>query len=807
MKLKKIFTTLLVILSFQFLNAQKTTKITGRIVDEEKKPLPYVNIIVLTNQDSKFIKGTTSNDNGQFIIENLTNPEFKLRITYLGYKTYTSKVLMQQNTSINLGEIILISDSENLDEVVITTMRPTITMKADKMVVSVEGTAMAQGATAFEVLEKSPGIFIDQNGNIQLNGQGGIRVLINNKPVFISGAELQNKLEGMSAEEIKNIEIISNPSSKYDAAGTGGIVNIQLKKNNIVGTNGNISTGYAYNGFSAYNGQANINYKKNQWNSFTNFGFRRRYRPREQEVYREFNSVQGSTVFNQTGKQDHVQASPNISLGTEFEINEKQSISASINTTANFSDFNFDTKTYISDNLIENVFTDSKNLNESELYSFSSNLHYSIVFDEHGRKLTSDFNYVKLNNENENFFTNSFFDLPNLNLTSEEKLESNNPVKYDIFSGQIDYETPAFKTGKMEMGLKYSSVKSDNEILFFENINGVNEIDENRTSHFIFSEDIVAGYINYSSRIGKKTSFNLGLRAEQTYNTGRSITLNTTNKREYLNLFPSLFIQHNFSKKYQTNLNYSRRIDRPRYNDLNPFIFYLDPFTWATGNTSLTPQFTHSIKLTQVFNKRYYLLLNYSNTEDFISQVPFQNNNNNTTIYIPSNINDTELLYATLVVPFKMNKWWSVNNNITASNQKFSFVINNNVITNNVFSWQARSDHSFYLQKDLRFEMGINYRSEFAYGLITYENNWGMDLAIKKSFMKRKLNLTIGSFDVFRTRYVNNSSNINGNINEVKQYFGIQNIRFALSYNFSNGEKFRSKRRGNQLDELKRTQE
>ncbi|WP_459418956.1 TonB-dependent receptor [Flagellimonas sp.] len=780
-------------------------RITGQIMTETTTALAYANVVLLDMEGAKFISGTTSDEEGRFTLNGPEDKELLLKITSIGYQTTTVNVHTTGQNILDVGTITVKTALENLDEVTVTSQRPTITMKADKMVISIEGTAMAEGATAFEVLEKSPGIFVDQDGNIQLNGQGGIRVLIDDRPVFISGAELRSKLESMSASEIKNIEIISNPSSKYDAAGTGGIVNIKSKKNNIRGTNGNISTGYAFNGYSAYNAQVNLNFKKNRWNSFTNIGFQRKYRPREQEVYREFNTDQEATIFNQTGEQDHIRFLPNLSFGTTFEIDKKQSISASINTSGSLSDFNFDTETYITSDLNDDVYTESKNLNESKLLNVSSNINYTLEIDTLGQKLTTDFNYVKVKDRNENFFTNRYFDPPGFTLVLEENLESQNPVNYDIFSGQMDYETPALKKGKIETGIKFSHVTSDNEILFYERINGQNQIDGNRTNHFVFNENIFAAYINYSSRMGRKTSYNIGVRAEQTLNKGRSLTLGTSRKRNYVNLFPSVFIQHNFSKNYQANLNYSRRIDRPRYTDLNPFIFYLDPFTWTTGNTSLTPQFTHVIKLTQIVKRRYYLLLTYSHTKGFINSVPFQNNSDNTTTFIPSNIDDTELYYATLGIPFKISKWWTVNNNVTASNQDFSFVVDGNPIKNNVFSWQGRTSHTFFLPNDLKFELSANYRSKFAYGLITYQANWGMDLAIKKSYMKKRLNLTIGSFDVFRTRYVNNTSNINGNINDVKQYFGIQNIRFALSYSFSNGEKFKTKQQDRELDELKRT--
>lgn len=287
-----------------FAQAQ-TGSIKGVLTDTENAPLPYSNVAVYQSSDSSLLTGSITDAKGQFNI-NVKYGDYYLKISAVGFETYLSKSITvnEINSVVDFSTIQLQEDVQVMDAVEVKAMRPQVVVEADKMVVSVEGTAMAAGATAYEVLEKSPGVFVDQDGNIQLNGKSGVQVMIDGRRSYLSATDLQNMLQGMSADNIKTIEIINNPSAKYDAEGNAGIINITLKKNNIQGINGSVNASYRYNEMQNYNTGLQLNHKKGNWNSFVNADLSQRGRIRDAGFYREITQNNGiTTIFDQTGKE------------------------------------------------------------------------------------------------------------------------------------------------------------------------------------------------------------------------------------------------------------------------------------------------------------------------------------------------------------------------------------------------------------------------------------------------------------------------------------------------------------------------
>jgi hypothetical protein len=797
-----IFTLLLFISSFA---QAQTGLVKGVLTDTKNAPLPYSNVAVYQSSDSSLVTGSTTGAEGQFNI-NVGYGDYYLKISAVGFSSYLSKriTINANNPTIYFSEIKLEEDVQLMDAVEVKAMRPQVIVEADKMVVSVEGTAMAAGATAYEVLEKSPGVFVDQDGNIQLNGKSGVQVMIDGRRSYLSAADLQNMLQGMSADNIKTIEIINNASAKYDAEGNAGIINITLKKNNMQGVNGSLNAGYRYNEMQNYNTGLQLNHKKGSWNSFVNADLSQRGRIRDAGFYREITQTNGvTTIFDQTGKEYVNRVIPSLRVGTDYDINDMQSIGVMFNVYGQdvYHDFNIDTDLEQGAN---EFMINSDNQIDYRFLNTQGNLHYEHKLDTNGTKITTDLNYVKLFNEGGSSFTNSYFQEGSSEPFSVEQLENENPFAYDIYSGQVDFEGKVFEKIKVEAGLKASYVVSDNELNFYEVDDNQRTLDPDRTNHFIYTEQIFAGYSSFAGNLGKKLSYKVGLRAEQTYSEGESLTLNTVNERDYFNLFPSFFLQHNVSESYQVNYNYSRRIDRPNYSNLNPFVMYLDPYTWAQGNPYLKPQMTHSMSVTQTILGQYNLVLNYRLTSDFIAEVPTQNPEDGTTVFIQENIDDQLNYSATAIIPVQPFKWWSINGNLSVFHQEFTTYLNGNQVENNATSAFARVGNTFMLPQDFKLELNADYRSNTVWGLYAIGEQWGMDFAIKKSFLDKKLDASLNITDIFRSRRFQGNSNFNGNINEISQYFGQQSIGFSLRYRFSKGEEFKARQRNTNLEELNR---
>ena len=780
--------------------------VKGTLKDQKGEPVPYANIIVYQSSDSSLLKGTVSEMNGTFQVSVPQNVELYLKLSAVGYKKVITEtfILTQAKQTYDFGEISVPEDLGLMSEVKVTALRPQVVMEADKMVVSVEGTALAAGSTVYEVLEKAPGVFVDQEGNIQLNGKAGVQIMIDGRLSYLSAEDLQTMLQGMSAENLKNIEIINNPSAIYDAQGNSGIINITLKKNTLKGINGSLHGGANYNGLPGYQAGMNLNHKKGKLNSFVNADFSRRNRIRDADLYRVVIDNEGvPSYFDQEAKQAQVRLVPSLRMGTDYDLNDKHSVGVMLNFYAQREDDSFKFNSLLSKNNLDTTIISNNQMNREFLNS-RANVHHIFKLDTNGTKLTTDLNYIRLTNQGNSTFSNDYFVGDNLTFVKSDLLKTNNPSYYDILSGQIDFERKLGQRHKLETGIKASSVTSDNDLQFYIVEGDNRQYDSERSNHFVYKEQILMAYTSFSGRLSDNLSYNAGLRAEQTYSEGNSITLNTTTKRDYFNLFPSLFLQHKVSDNYQVNYNYSRRIDRPDYDNLNPFIFYLDPKTWAQGNPYLRPQFSHSVGITQTFMQQYNLVLNASITDDVITELPIQNAEDGTTVFQQTNLARRYNYTATAVVPFQPFKWWGINNNATVFYQDFSFDYQGVDISRKQTTVMLRLANTFSVGKGVRLELNANYQSGLVWGLFEIAPQWGMDFGVKKSFFKDKLSATVNVSDIFRTRQWSGNTNYGGNINEISQYFGQQAIGFSLRYNFSKGEQFKAKNYNSNLEELNR---
>jgi hypothetical protein len=665
------------------------SQISGNLKDEKGAPVSYANIALLQAADSSLLTGAVSDADGGFQLKSpAVAGTYLLRLSAIGFtQIYTPAFNANSNSfSKDFGTLVLKEDVQLLQEVSVESMRPTIINEADKMIVSVEGTALAAGSTAFDVLEKSPGVWVDQEGNIQLNGQAGVRVMIDGRPTYLSAKELQTMLEGMSAENIKTIELINNPSAKYEAEGTAGIVNINLKKNTLGGLNGSVYAGYQYNGLNGYTGGTNINYKQGKWSSFATVDVAQRARFRDGWFFREFNTAESQAKFDQDAWEDVSNFTPAIRFGTDYDISPKHSIGTTVNLTSHKGMHDFRTDSYITNGKGEDaLLIDADNLTENNYKNATFNLHYLGKKDTLGSTLSANLDFVRIVDEGQASFRNRFDSLGQGAADYQTLLTSENPSGYDIYSAKVDYTRVLPNKRKIEIGAKSSRVVSDNLLNFYVHQDVGKVLDRSRSNHFVYEENIYAGYINFSMPLGKKLSVQAGVRAEQTVAEGKSITENKVSPREYLDWFPSVFVQQNVSDNYQVNYNYSRRISRPNYEMLNPFIFYLDPYTWAQGNPYLKPEYTHSFGITQTFKQTYNLVLEYARTTDFIAEVPSLNDETKVTVFNRSNVDDAHNASATLVAPFKIMKKWDSNTNATFAYQRFTTVLDNELLLNDAF--------------------------------------------------------------------------------------------------------------------------
>ncbi|SDG67849.1 outer membrane beta-barrel family protein [Psychroflexus sediminis] len=801
----KTYRTLLILISLLISGAGLAQgKLTGLVQDAQSETIPFANVVVLKVKDSTIVSGGATDMNGNFNIDTPEDGAYFLEFSTIGFQSVKTEAFKVENTSFqkDFGVITLHVEENSLDEVLVIAERPRIEVKADKLVVNVAGTVMASGTSAYEVLAKSPGVWLDQNGDLQLNGKANVAVMIDGRPTYLSSNELQSLLKGMSSENIKNIEIISNPSAKYEAEGTAGILNVILKKNKLSGMNGSAYAGYEYNGFSLYNTGINLNYKKGKWNSFVNLDASKDGRFREQTIFRTFDLEEGVTRINQNGKETRFFYTPSLRMGTDYEINERHSVGVTGNLTYQNGENDWDNEVTLNPAAGAPSFIDARNHLEDEFYNASMNMHYQWKLDTVGSNLSADLDYVKLNKDVNTTFTNVFTFSPSDSET--ERLGTDNFSEYDIYAARVDLGLPLPNAAKLEFGAKASQVKSRSTLEFYEIINNERIIDPDLSNRFSYDENIYAAYGSFSKKFNETWNLQAGLRLEQTVAEGYSATLDKRTPREYLDLFPSLFVQQNISEDYKVSYSLSRRITRPNYERLNPFIFYLDPYSYVEGNPDLRPQYTNSFQLTQTYKNKYNLILGAQYSKDFIIEVPIQNEETNQTAFAFRNIDRNKNFSATLIAPLRITKGWRMDNNLVASYQYFNTQINGEELENEQFSIIARSNHQISLPYDISWEINASYTSPMAYGLYRIKSRWGIDTGFKKSFMQDKLDVNLAFTDLFRTQTITASSRINNNLNKLSQYMFDQSVRLTLRYNFSSGSKFESKRQEAALEELKR---
>ena len=603
--MKKLFLfSFLYLFCFGAVQAQSSVflySVKGQVQDKKGEPLPFATVLVISALDSSLVKGDVTDIDGNFQIELKKEGSFRLQTSMVGYEQRISPVfqLNANNPSIQLPYLVLEEASATLQEVQVVAKKPFIEQKIDRTVLNVENSIVSSGSTALEILERAPGVTIDsQNDQIRLRNKSGVLFMIDGKRTFLSEADLAQMLRNMTSDQIESVEIITNPSSKYDAAGNSGIINIKLKKNQQVGTNGTFTLG-AGNGFipnapkdlSRYNSSLQVNHRTKKVNMFANVSANRNLFYSDNTLNRRVAFENVLTTFDQLSQRVQTGKAISFKTGLDYTINDKTSIGILMDGSDWAGELDGSNATHIQG--FEKSSLDQLSKIDMIRKNLSSSLQVKHAFNKKGKELTFDVDYSRFEGDNTQNFETNFFDAQN-NPTNQLFQRNFTPTYIDIFTAKTDYTLPINEKTKWEIGAKTAYVQTDNNFVF-EQLMGKNWTnDPTKTNYFKYTEFVNAGYINYSQQ-WEKIGIQAGLRAEHTQSLGNSVTLDEKLERNYLSLFPTLFINHTLSKNHATRYSYSRRIDRPNYGQLNPFVFYLDPYTYEEGNPNLQPQFTDNI--------------------------------------------------------------------------------------------------------------------------------------------------------------------------------------------------------------------
>ncbi|MBY0479141.1 MAG: TonB-dependent receptor family protein [Chitinophagaceae bacterium] len=774
--LTSIFINLLLVFSA---NAQT---ISGSISNEKKEPVSNATISLLKAKDSSLWRSTVSNNEGSFNLDFTDSISLLLRVSATGYETVTIPVISNNTFTLTLKPAV-----KQLGEVVVNGQRPMIEVRPDKIVFNIENSINAIGNTAFDLLRKSPGVVIDNNDNVSLLGTG-VAVYIDNKPSPLTGTELAAFLKSIQSTDIESIELIKNPSAKYDAAGTGGIINIKLKKNKNYGLNGNINAGYGIGTFAKYNTGITLNYRNKKVNIFGNYSNYWGNSKSFINLYRE----QADSIFNQKSNNYSNYRGQNAKAGIDFFINKKNTIGFLATVFAdNWNDQNLTITPILSlstKTAARTLTADNRSTGNKLNSNFNFNYKYS---DTTGRDWNTDLDFGFFNSLQDNLQPNRYTS-PDLQTVLEERIYNIvTDRSIQLFTFKSDYEQN-LKKGRISFGIKTSLVNTANAFDFADVINAQTIRDNNRSNDFALTENINAAYINYKQKI-KKWDLQLGLRAEQTNTRGRLSSTNSISdrdvKRNYLNFFPSFGLSYQVNQKNSMNLNYSSRINRPGYQSLNPFESKLDELTYQKGNPFLKPEYTNSISVTHSFKYTLNTTVSYSRTTDFSTQITDTTEGSRNFIQ-QRNAGTQNNLSVNISYPFSIAKWWSVYANIGISRLTNNVNLGVNKVSNlSITSWSLYNQHTITLPKSFSVEVSGFYNSPSIWGG-TFRNRpfWGIDAGLQKRLLKEKAVLKISVSDVFFSMQWRGISNFSGLYMDASGGWESRQLKLNFSYRFGRKE-------------------
>jgi iron complex outermembrane receptor protein len=738
-------------------------KISGNIIDDKGQSLEAVTVVLLKAEDSSRVKETATNKAGHFVFSGLADGKYLILSSFVGYsRQYSLPVEVTGQNSRSLPPIVLTGTSTSLAAVAVVGKRPPIEQKADRTIINVDASPSNAGSTAMDVLEKAPGVTLDKDDNISLKGKQGVTVMIDGKPTYLSATQLADYLRSLPASAIDQIELMTNPSAKYDAAGNSGIINIKTKKNKLKGFNGNVNLTHTQGVYPKPSGSLNLNYRTGQFNFFLNTGYSHWEGFQVLQIQRKYMDDDAAqtinSIFQQTTVMHFINPEGNVKFGMDYYMTPKTTVGFVVsgfrNTESDRSGSNIQllSPSYAVDSLVY-----SPNTNKTSWKNGSANLNFRHTYDSSGRELSADLDYVRYSSVSNQYFNNQTF-TPEKSLLDQSVLTGNLPSTINIYTFKTDYTRPLAKGYKLETGIKLSYVNTNNTADYYDVVGGESNVDTTKTNAFIYRENINAAYVTMTKQYGKKWNVQAGLRAENTnyygHQLGNGLTVinnDSSFSKSYINLFPTLYLTYDANEQNTFTLNYGRRIDRPAYQDLNPFLFFLDQYTYQAGNPYLQPQYTNNIELSHTYKHWLTTTLNYSYTINFFTET-FQQSGQ-ATIVRNGNIGSRQNEGIAVSAMRPLTKWWTAILYANVNYNKFTGMLYGENIDVSATTLLLNLNNQFSFQHGWSGELSGFYRTKGVEGQVIVDPLGQGTVAVAKKIMKDKASLKFSVRDFLYTNH------------------------------------------------------
>lgn len=790
------------------LTAQNNTnEINGTVKINQTTTIEFATVTLFNNKNV-YTRSTFTDAKGFFSIKNIDVGEYTIRIDLLGFDSHISTSFrISSNQTISLPPILLKEEDNSLNEVVITAKKKLIVVKADKIIFNVANSPSASGTNGLDLLKASPGVTLDLDNSISLLGKGNVQVYLNGVQSRLSGNDLTSFLQSLTSDTIESIEIISNPGAKYEAEGTGGIINIRLKKSVATGFNGTAASSFTQGEELRYSNNLSVNLglKKIQ----TSLDITQSHN-NNLEIF-EDRKQQNNAILLLDSKDNQIRDAYNIGMSIESQLNDNHYLG--INGRAIFN----------TNNNRLNSFTDIFTVQPPEL---SEILYSQSLIDGNSTNyLINGFHLWTLNNTsniitnlsigdfNSNQITlqpNTYFENDGATIIDKDNAQFNADTQIDLWSAKLDYEKNWDKLS-FTTGFKYAQVKTQNSFEFYNVSNQDAILDITKSNDFNYTENVAAIYTNLNFKINEKWSLNTGIRLENTVSRGQLFSeVNTENNdvsRNYTDFFPNIGLSFDDLEKHSISLGIGRRITRPNYKDLNPFETPTSQLVVWKGNPFLNPNYSTNYQTSYSFLQKYILTVNYSETKDFFSRIVEITGNESTQI-IPRNMEQATNLGLSLSFPISITKFWDVQVLGNLSRETFIGDVESTIINIDNTLWNYRIQNNIKIGPDFLLDITFRQRSRWTWrGSVFIQGTEGLSFGIRKDFLNKKLQLRITGRDIFRSETEYPYTSNYGGINLDGVYIA-DNRRFGLglTYNFG-GKKAESKKVNNGLnEELQRIQ-
>ncbi|MEI2270894.1 TonB-dependent receptor [Sphingobacterium sp. ML3W] len=780
--------TVFILCCYSYSDIKAQTDVTGYIENTKGKSLTGVNVKVKTYDKYEIKKMAISDSSGKYIIKQLPMGYYSASIQLIGFKTKIIKFHIDSNDFYEKKlENIRLEESDNLlSEVTVNRNKPMIERKEDRITINIGSGLTLAGNTAVDILKKAPGIDINPiTEQFSLNGRTGALVTIDDKPTYMSSTALMNMLKSMSSNQIESIDLISDPSSRYDATGTAGIINIKTKKQKDRGLLLELNGGWGHGLAGKYDAGFNLDYSEKKisvhvdYNYFKNQSITKINSQRKSYIKDTVNN------FDQSSTLKKRRTGNNYKFGFDYHISKLQSIGiiaqGYLNQSKQMTFGNTQRIQIPGERESIDILGELKDHYKNNII----NLNYFGKFDSIGRQLAIGLDYSAYYGRNNEIRRNDF---STTKKTSYREVNNSGNSKITIKAGKIDYTHPFDKKTKLEFGLKSSVVTTENNLLLSNKTSDSNIWldDPEATGKYIYKENINAGYFSFSKQFSK-TEFKAGVRVENTMVSRSFKDVNKLENFNYTDLFPSVSISQKIKENYNLSLTYSRRIDRPSYDDLNPYLIFIDEYNYAKGNPYLNPQYTQSLSLTNTIFHRFNLSVNYSSTRNPMINMIRLADDGVRTIAIKENLGRQKNLGVNLSGTIKPIKNWSTSANLQIFNSKYNYQNSFDNIDYQMTSFSGTIYNTVQIKYAIEIESSFRYRTALQYGIYRVSPQAVTNLAIRKSFFENKLRLELAIDDLFDGQKTVVKTDYNMQFKGNEKY-ETRIIWLSARYRFNNGK-------------------